>query len=58
MVVLPRMLRYSGLLHHTPLAGISVFFQSRLQSLFGLSDVDLAAAAGDTIYHIGLFTRR
>ena len=35
-----------------------MFLQSRLQSPFGLSDVDLAAAAGDTIYHIGLFTRR
>ena len=43
----------------TPLlAGISVFLQPRLQSPFGLSDVDLATAAGDTIYHIGLFTRR
>ena len=40
----------------SPLAGISVFLQSRLQSPFCLSDVDLAAAAGDTIYHIGLFT--
>ena len=58
VVVLPCMFRYSWLLHHPPLAGISVFLQPRLQSPFGLSDVDLAAAAGDTIYNIGLFTRR
>ena len=58
VVVLPRVFRYSWLLHHPPLAGISVFLQPRFQSQFGLSDVDLAAAAGDTIYHIGLFIRR
>ena len=29
-----------------------MFLQLRLQSPFGLSDVDLAAAAGDTIYRI------
>ena len=39
-------------------AGSSVFLQSRLQSLSGLPDVDLAAAAGGTIYHIGLLTKR
>jgi len=33
-----------------------VFLQPCLQSPFGLSDVDLATAAGDTIHHIGLFT--
>ena len=37
------------LLHHPPLPDISVFFQFRLQSQFGLSDVDLAATAGDTL---------
>ena len=58
VVVLPHVFRYSWLLHHPPLAGISVFLQPRLQSPFGFSDVDLAAAAGDTIYHIGLFTKR
>ena len=31
---------------------------SCLQSLFGLPDVDLAAAAGDTIYHFGVFAKR
>ena len=35
-----------------------MFLQSCLQSPFGLPDADLAAAAGDTIYHIGLFTKR
>ena len=34
-----------------------MFLQPHLQSPFGLSDVDLAAAPGDTIYHIGLFTQ-
>ena len=34
-------------------AGVPVFLQSCLQSPFGLPDEDLAAAAGDTIYHIG-----
>ena len=29
--------------------------QSHLQSLFRLSDVDLATAAGDSLYHIVLF---
>ena len=38
-----------------PLAGISVFLQSHLQSPSRLPNVDLAtAAAGNTIYHIGL----
>ena len=57
-VILPRMLCYSWLLHHPPLTGISVFLQSHLQSLSGLPDVDLATAAGNMIYHIGLFTKR
>ena len=56
VVVLPCMFRYSWLHHHPPLTGIPVFLQSRLQFPFGLSDVDLGAAVGDTIYHIGLFT--
>ena len=56
VVVSPCMLRYSQLLDHPPLAGILVFLQYRLQSPFGLSDVDLATAAGDTIYR--LFTKR
>ena len=46
VVVLPRMFHYSWLLHHPPLAGISVFLQPHLQSLFGLSDVDLAELQG------------
>ena len=40
VVVLPCVLRYS-LLICRPLTGISVFLQSRLQSRFGLPDVDL-----------------
>ena len=32
--------------HNLPLAGFSVFLQPRLQFPFGLSDVDLATAAG------------
>ena len=61
---LPLMLRYSQLLIHPPLTSISVLLgaprcsvllQSHLQSP---SNVDLAIAAGDTIYHIGLLTKR
>ena len=54
VVVLPCVFRYSWLLHHPPLAGISVFFQPHLQSPFGLSNVDLAAAAGYCTYVIGI----
>ena len=57
VVVLPCMLCYIWLIHYLPLTGIP-FLQSRLQSQFGLSDVDLATAPGDTIYHIGLLTKR
>ena len=39
-------------------ASHAVFLQSRLHSPSGLSDVDLAAAAGDTIHHIGLLTKK
>ena len=60
VVILPRMLRYSWLLHHPHLAAISVFLQSCLQSPSSLPAVDLAMAAGDTIHHnvIGLLTKR
>ena len=58
IVILPCMLHYSWLLHHHPLTGITVFLQSCLQSPSGLPNVDLAAAAGDTLYHIGLLTKR
>ena len=46
------------LFHHLLLAGMSVFLQSRLRSPSGHPNVDLATAAGDKIYHIGLFTKR
>ena len=46
------------LLHHLPHIDIPVLLQSCLQSPFGLSDVDLTAATGDTICHIGLLTKR
>ena len=49
---------HGRLLHHPPLAGISVLLQFHLQSPSGLPDVDLAAAAGDMIYHIGFVTKR
>ena len=41
----------------SPPAGISVFLRSCLQSLSGLPNVDLAAAAGDTIYHMDCLPR-
>lgn len=47
----PTLLRYSKLLHHPLLASILV---SRLHALSALPDVDLAAAAGNMIYNIGL----
>ena len=46
------------LISPSSLAAISMFLQSCLQSPSGLPNVDLAAAAGDTIYHIGLLTKR
>ena len=46
------------LLHHPPHIDTPVFLQSRLQSLFGISNVDLAAATWYTIYHIRLLTKR
>ena len=49
MMVLPCMLQYSQLLHYPHLAGILALLQFCLQSLFGLPDVDLGTAAGDTI---------
>ena len=58
VVVLLHMLHYSRLLHNPLLVGISVFFQSHLQSLVGLSNVNPVAAAGDAIYHIALLTKR
>ena len=39
VVVLLRMLHYNRLLHNPLLAGISVFYQSHLQSLFCLSNI-------------------
>ena len=53
----PCMLCHSRLLHHPPLTGISVFLQSRLLSPSGLPDVDLAAAACDTIYTLDCLPR-
>ena len=55
IVILPRMLCYSWLLHPPPFAGVPVFLQSCLQSPFGLPDVD---PAGDMTYHIDWFTKR
>ena len=46
------------LLHHPPHIDTPVFLQSCLQSLFGISNVDLAAATWYTIYHIRLLTKR
>ena len=57
VVVLPRVLHYSRLLRHPPLAGILMFLQSCLQSPSGLPDVDLASSR-DTIYYIGLLSKR
>ena len=47
VVILPNMLCYCWLLQHPSLAGIQVLLQSGLKSPLGLTNVGLAAAAGE-----------